>query len=124
MCPLSPVHLRARILSALFNGNGLDTYSRKYLSSFYCWHSRLVGFTLTVKLTLESPVGNFTILINPTLLLVLGVPYFPYSSSTTDIIGLLEAFVSLEGLGDLWPIGSASYGDLAWSVLGVLCSSG
>ena len=37
---------------ALFNGNGLDTHSRKYLSSFSLWLSSVVGFTLTVKLTI------------------------------------------------------------------------
>ena len=51
LCVCSPVRLCARMIYALFNGNGSDTHSRKYLSSFVRWLSRLVGFALTVKLT-------------------------------------------------------------------------
>ena len=40
------------------------------------------------------------------------------------MIGLLGDFASLDVIGDLWPIVSASYGDFAWRVLGVLLSSG
>ena len=51
LCVHSPVRLCTRMIYALFNGNGSDTHSRKYLSSFVRWLSRLLGFALTVKLT-------------------------------------------------------------------------
>ena len=35
-------------------------HPRKYLYSFACWISRLVGFTLTVKLTQELFTSEYT----------------------------------------------------------------
>ena len=53
MCPLPPCAC-ARMVCALFNGNGYDKHSRKYLSSFARWFSCLVVFAVTVKLTMGS----------------------------------------------------------------------
>ena len=51
------------LLCTLCNCNGEDTHSRKYLSSFARWLSRLMGFTLTVKLTAIPTKPNFLILL-------------------------------------------------------------
>ena len=46
------------------------------------------------------------------------------SCSLSHLIFLLGIFLSLEGLGDLWPIWSASSSALVWIVLGNIWSSG
>ena len=41
-----------------------------------------------------------------------------------DLLDLLRVFASLDVIGELWPIRSASSGALAWRVIGVLYSLG
>ena len=78
-------------------------HSRKYLYSFACWLSRLVGFTLTVKLTgLAIPNHTFSVLENCTASCVVTGHLVTLHQVRTKFITGDHDMILQEGHREIW----------------------